>query len=124
MGEEFLKWWSHQGCRMVDMSCELHDQCAASSQFITHFTGRVLARLGMQTTPINAKGFDSLLQLTENTCKDSFDLFFALYKFNPNSDGQLQAFQSAIAQVSSELQAGLQRAESKADDAARDSAVS
>merc|ERR1712014_299552 len=59
LGEEFLKWWADQGCRMVDMTCEMHDELAAGSQFLTHFTGRVLGRLGMRTTPINTKGFDS-----------------------------------------------------------------
>mmetsp|Transcript_62314 Transcript_62314/g.140399 ORF Transcript_62314/g.140399 Transcript_62314/m.140399 type:complete len:629 (-) Transcript_62314:83-1969(-) len=101
--EEFLKWWGTQGCRMIDMTCELHDEVAAGSQFVTHFTGRVLARLGLQTTPINTKGFDSLLQLVENTCKDSFDLFFALYKFNPNSAQQLQSLEEAIADVTQDL---------------------
>lgn len=102
--ESFLNWWGDQGCRMVDMTCELHDQCTAGSQFVTHFTGRVLSRLGLRTTPINTKGFDSLLQLVENTCKDSFDLFYALYKCNPNSAQQLKAFEDAIAEVSTELQ--------------------
>jgi len=104
--EDFLKWWSEQGCRMIDMRCELHDECAAGSQFLTHFTGRVLERLGLQTTPINTKGFDSLLQLVENTSKDSFDLFYALYKFNPSSAQQLQAFEDAMAGVSRDLRAG------------------
>lgn len=105
--EEFLKWWADQGCRMVDMTCELHDECAAGSQFLTHFTGRVLGHLGMRTTPINTKGFDSLLQLVETTCKDSFDLFYALYQCNPNSAQQLEAFKSAMAEVSQQLQGSL-----------------
>lgn len=87
------------------MTCELHDECTAGSQFVTHFTGRVLARLGLRTTPINTKGFESLLQLVDNTCKDSFDLFYALYKCNPNSAQQLQTIEDAITQVSQELRA-------------------
>lgn len=105
--EEFLKWWDAQGCRMVDMTCELHDETAAGSQFVTHLTGRVLARLGLQTTPINTKGFESLLQLVDNTCKDSFDLFFALYKCNPNSERQLQAIEESIKDVSQELRSSI-----------------
>ncbi len=103
--EDFLRWWSAQGCRMEDMTCELHDSCAAGSQFVTHFTGRVLARLSLRTTPINTRGFDSLLQLVDNTCKDSFDLFFALYKFNPNSEAQLRVFEQALADVAATLRA-------------------
>ncbi|CAJ1422882.1 unnamed protein product [Effrenium voratum] len=94
--EEFLKWWERQGCRMVDMTCELHDETAAGSQFVTHFTGRILERLSLRPTPINTKGFEGLLTLVENTTRDSFDLFFALYKFNPNSAEQLAAMEDAV----------------------------
>jgi len=101
--EEFIRWWSDQGCRMVDMTCELHDQLAAGSQFVTHFTGRVLDRMHCQSTPIDTKGFSSLLHLVENTCKDSFDLFYALYKYNPESARQLKAIQDAIVDVQRDL---------------------
>jgi len=101
--EDFVKWWSNQGCRMVDMTCELHDEVAASSQFVTHFTGRILERLNLRTTPINTKGFESLLTLVENTCTDSFDLFSALFKFNPNSTQELQAIEDAIVSLSKQL---------------------
>ena len=77
-----------------DMTCELHDETAAGSQFVTHFTGRILERLSLRPTPINTKagterlwpvssppirsqGFEGLLTLVENTTRDSFDLFFA-----------------------------------------------
>jgi len=91
--------WDHP----VDMTCELHDECAAGSQFVTHFTGRVLARLGLRSTPINTKGFESLLQLVDNTCKDSFDLFLALYKYNPNAASQMQALEDALNDVAHQL---------------------
>ena len=105
--ENFVKWWSKQGCRMEDMTCELHDKCAAGSQFVTHFTGRVLAQMSsLRTTPINTKGFDSLLQLVDNTCKDSFDLFFALYKYNPSSETQLCELEEAMKQVADNLRIG------------------
>lgn len=101
--EEFLKWWTSQGCRMVDMTCELHDEVAAGSQFVTHFTGRVLERLALSSGPINTKGFESLLQLVENTSRDSFDLFYALFKFNPNSSQQLSSMEQAVQDVSEQL---------------------
>jgi arogenate dehydrogenase (NADP+) len=94
--DNFLKFWTDSGCRMLQMSCELHDAHAAGSQFITHTTGRVLSKLGCESTPINTKGFNTLLELIENTDKDSFDLFQGLYKFNPHSQVQLDAFQQAF----------------------------
>ncbi|CAK9064829.1 Bifunctional aspartate aminotransferase and glutamate/aspartate-prephenate aminotransferase (PhPPA-AT) [Durusdinium trenchii] len=94
--ERFLDIFRNAGCSMVDMSCEAHDEAAAGSQFVTHFTGRMLGNLELQKTPIATKGFETLLDLVENTCKDSFDLFSALYKFNPNSSRQLVGLQQAM----------------------------
>merc|ERR1712154_447699 len=105
--EEFLGWCGDQGCRMVDMTCEVHDEWAARSQFVTHFTGRVLDRLGLQSTPLNTKNFESLLKIVDNTRKDSFDLFSALHKYNPSSAQQLQGFQEAMVQVSRDLQVSM-----------------
>ena len=42
-----------------DMTCELHDEVAAGSQFVTHFTGRVLERLALSSGPINTKARSS-----------------------------------------------------------------
>lgn len=36
---DFVKVWEREKCRMVEMSCEQHDEYAASTQFITHTTG-------------------------------------------------------------------------------------
>ena len=54
------------------------DRYAANSQFITHLVGRVLNELGpkLEQTPINTKGFESMLGLVETTCSDSFELFY------------------------------------------------
>ena len=57
--ERFLSCFHDEGCRMLHMSCEMHDAYAAGSQFITHTTGRVLAKLGCESTPINTKGRES-----------------------------------------------------------------
>ena len=90
---------------MIEMSCELHDQYAASSQFITHLTGRILWQQNLSPTPIDTKGFQTVLNLVENTCKDSFDLFFGLYYYNPYASSQLQNIREALAQVERQLAA-------------------
>eukprot|EP00730_Choanoeca_flexa_P019192 TRINITY_DN9367_c0_g1_i2.p1 TRINITY_DN9367_c0_g1~~TRINITY_DN9367_c0_g1_i2.p1 ORF type:complete len:1041 (+),score=291.40 TRINITY_DN9367_c0_g1_i2:359-3124(+) len=100
-----LNLFRDQGCRMVGMTCEEHDRHAAGSQFITHFTGRVLSQLGLVHTPINTKGYETLLALQENTCKDSFDLFYALFKYNTNSDQTLSQFAEAFEHVAKQLRA-------------------
>ena len=74
----FLALWEDEGCRMVRMTCEEHDRLAAGSQFVTHLTGRLLSRLSLGPSPIATQGFKALLKLVDNTCSDSFDLFYAL----------------------------------------------
>lgn len=83
--ERFLSIWEEEGCRMVPLSCVEHDTYAANSQFITHLMGRILGKQGLSPTPIDTKGFESVLKLVQTTTADSFDLFYGLYKYNPNS---------------------------------------
>uniref|UniRef100_A0A453S6M6 Prephenate/arogenate dehydrogenase domain-containing protein n=1 Tax=Aegilops tauschii subsp. strangulata TaxID=200361 RepID=A0A453S6M6_AEGTS len=64
--DRFLSIFEQEGCRMVEMTCAEHDRHAAGSQFITHTIGRVLAQLNLQSTPINTKGYETLLQLVSS----------------------------------------------------------
>lgn len=97
--DAFLAIWEKERCKMIEMSCEQHDQYAANSQFITHLTGRILWQQNLTPTPIDTKGFQTVLNLVENTCKDSFDLFFGLYYYNTYAASQLQNIREALAQV-------------------------
>jgi arogenate dehydrogenase (NADP+) len=67
---------------MVEMTCEEHDKLAASSQFIPHTVGRMLGRMSLPDTPINTRGYESLLSLVRNTTNDSFDLYYGLFMYN------------------------------------------
>ena len=82
--ERFLSIWEEEGCDMTPLSCQDHDAYAANSQFITHLMGRILGAQGLVATPIDTRGFQSVLRLIENTNADSFDLFYGLYKYNRN----------------------------------------
>jgi len=102
----FLSLFEEEGCKMVKMSCERHDELAAGSQFVTHLTGRLLGRLGLPHNPIATQGYRALLQLVDNTQKDSFDLFYALYSHNPASGKTLAEFSKAFEELRAELQGG------------------
>ncbi|GJM98236.1 hypothetical protein PR202_ga15225 [Eleusine coracana subsp. coracana] len=91
--DQFLSIFEQEGCRMVEMSCAEHDRYAAGSQFITHTIGRVLSQLNLKSTPINTKGYETLLQLTENTVSDSFDLYYGLFMYNVNATEQASTLQ-------------------------------
>ena len=83
--DQFLNIFAREGCQMVEMSCAEHDWHAAGSQFITHTMGRVLEKLGLESTPINTIGYETLLNLVENTAGDSFDLYYGLFMYNANA---------------------------------------
>ncbi|CAB9518296.1 Dehydrogenase [Seminavis robusta] len=101
--ERFLSIWEEEGCRMVPMSAKDHDAYAANSQFITHLMGRILGSQGLSSTPIDTKGFESVLKLVGSTTADSFDLFYGLYKFNQNSLDTILQLRSAMDEVVDKL---------------------
>jgi len=102
--ERFLSIWEEEGCRMVPMSCRDHDAYAANSQFITHLMGRILGQQGLSETPIDTRGFESVLKLVDSTTADSFDLFYGLYKFNQNSMDTIVKLRTAMDNVVEHLQ--------------------
>lgn len=99
----FLRAFEMEGCRMVEMTCEEHDKLAASSQFITHTVGRMLGRMVLPDTPINTKGYESLLSLVNNTNKDSFDLYYGLFMYNENATEELARMEAAFDEVKKQL---------------------
>jgi len=101
--EAFLDIWREEGCKMVEMSCEEHDRLAASSQFITHTVGRVLGELDLESTPIDTKGYQSLLALKGNTEKDSFDLYYGLFMYNQNATDELNRLEEAFDDIKRQL---------------------
>ncbi|GAV85797.1 PDH domain-containing protein, partial [Cephalotus follicularis] len=107
--EKFLDIFRNEGCRMVEMSCSEHDKYAAGSQFVTHTMGRVLERFGLESSPINTKGYERLLDLVENTRGDSFDLYYGLFMYNRNALEQLERLDLAFEEVKKELFGQLHR---------------
>lgn len=99
----FLRAFEAEGCRMVEMTCEEHDKLAASSQFITHTVGRMLGRMALPDTPINTRGYESLLNLVRNTTNDSFDLYYGLFMYNGAATEELARLEAAFDAVKRQL---------------------
>ncbi|CAE8602647.1 unnamed protein product, partial [Polarella glacialis] len=99
----FVAIFEEARCRMVCMSCEEHDQHAAASQFLTHFTGRALASHGCASTSVDLKSFKSLCKVVDTTCKDSFDLFYGLFKYNPSSEETITKLKQAFGDIEKRL---------------------
>ncbi|QHO08816.1 hypothetical protein HN51_067405 [Arachis hypogaea] len=85
------------------MSCAAHNWHAAGSQFVAHTTRRLLEKLGLEKTPINTKGYETLLSLVENTVGDSFDLYYGLFLNNLNAMEQLERFHLAFESLKKQL---------------------
>jgi aspartate/methionine/tyrosine aminotransferase/prephenate dehydratase/prephenate dehydrogenase len=96
---KFLNIFKYEGCKMIEMTCEIHDKHAAETQFITHLTGRILNELNLNQNEISSLGYNLLIKVKENTCKDSFDLFRGLFKFNPETHIQLEQFRKSLNQI-------------------------
>ncbi|XP_061351685.1 arogenate dehydrogenase 1, chloroplastic-like isoform X2 [Gastrolobium bilobum] len=95
----FLNIFASEGCRMLQMSCEEHDKVAAKSQFITHTIGRTLAEMDIKSTPIDTKGFQTLVQLKDTTIRDSFDLYSGLFIHNRFAKQELENLEHALHKV-------------------------
>lgn len=101
--DNFLDIFKKEGCRMEEMSCSKHDRYAAGSQFITHTMGRILEKLELEDTPINTRGYETLLDLVENTSSDSFDLYYGLFMYNKNAMEQIERLDLAFEALKKEL---------------------
>lgn len=105
--ERFLDIFRDEGCKMVEMSCEEHDEHAAESQFVTHTVARILSNMNLEPTPIDTKGYETLMHLTNTTVSDSSDLYDGLFLYNVNSARQIKKFEESFDNVKKTLFAKL-----------------
>ncbi len=77
------KYFEDKGLRVIEMSPREHDKLAANSQGLTHFIGRLLERLNVEKGPIDSLGTKKLLEVKEQTCNDTWELFAGLQHYNP-----------------------------------------
>lgn len=84
--DEYGFWRSYfteKGFNIIEMSPGDHDRLAASSQGITHFIGRLLDELGLEPTSIDTMGAKKLKEIIDDTCNDTWQLFYDLQSYNP-----------------------------------------
>lgn len=85
--EENYNFWKNyfknKKLNIVELSPEKHDKIAANTQGLTHFIGRLLEELDFKETSISSAGAKKLLQVKEQTCNDTWQLFNDLQHFNP-----------------------------------------
>jgi prephenate dehydrogenase len=83
---EVAQWrlfFERVGLSVQIMEPELHDRQAAFTQGLTHYLGRVLAELDLEPSRMASLGYRKLLEIIEQTCNDSWQLFYDLQQYNP-----------------------------------------
>ena len=91
------------GLAVRRMSPEEHDREAAATQGLAHFVGRVLAEMNLGESPIGSVGYHKLLEVIEQTCNDSWQLFLDLQRYNPYTREMRLRLEESIAAVRARL---------------------
>lgn len=99
--------WKHyflkKKIHVLEMTPEQHDRLAAQSQTLTHFIGRALDHMNVIPTDIDTLGYKKLRSVMEQTCRDSWELFFDLEKYNPYSKQVIHTFIKTINHLEKQL---------------------
>ncbi|MEA3304618.1 MAG: hypothetical protein U9Q15_02605 [Patescibacteria group bacterium] len=107
---ELLGFWAtfleSQGMSVIDMTAEEHDREAAYTQGITHFLGRVLDHFDIAPSSIATQGYKSLVELKENTCNDTKELFHDLQCLNRFTDPMRRELEKSFLEVDQEIKSG------------------
>tara|TARA_A100001011_G_scaffold400888_1_gene520778 strand:- start:86986 stop:87708 length:723 start_codon:yes stop_codon:yes gene_type:complete len=97
------QYFNDQKIQILEMSPNEHDILAAKSQGITHFLGRTLKEFGINKTSLDTQGFRDLLDLVDQTCNDSLELFKDLQCFNPHTKEMINKLMKATKTIEKEL---------------------
>lgn len=99
-------FFKDQGIEILEMSPDEHDRLAASTQGVTHFLGRILRQYGIKKTTLDTQGFRDLLDLVDQTCNDSWELFTDLQHYNPYTKNMVKALNEAFVSIDERLKEG------------------
>ena len=76
-------YFSSKKLNVIEMQAKEHDQLAANSLGLTQFIGRLLEEYVFKETPIDSFGTKKLLEVKEQVCNDTWQLFTDLQHYNP-----------------------------------------
>ena len=103
---QFKLWKNYfisQDINIIEMDPSEHDILASKTQGVTHFLGRVLKEFGISKTKIDTQGFSELLDLVNQTCNDSWELFSDLQLYNPYTNSVIEKLKKSTNEVSTKL---------------------
>lgn len=90
------QYFSGQGIEVIQIDPDTHDKLASNSQGITHFIGRSLKEFGAKRSTIDTEGFRNLLDLVNQTCNDTWELYEDLQTYNPYTKMMIKQINEAI----------------------------
>ncbi len=96
---EWVSYFNEKFMRVEIMTPEKHDEMVAYSQGITHYIGRVLADLNLEPTKINTLGYIKILEIIQQTCNDSWQLFTDLQRYNPYTKKMREDLHASIERI-------------------------
>ena len=85
-----------QGIEVIEITPDEHDRLAAKTQGVTHFLGRMLKEFGIKKTALDTQGFRDLLDLVDQTCNDTWQLYSDLQHFNPYTAEMISELKKSI----------------------------
>ena len=91
--------------QVIPMSADEHDRQVAATQGITHLIGRILKDMGVGPEQLTTLGYQKLLEVMEQTCNDSRQLFLDLERHNPYSPGITKRLSASLERIVSEIDA-------------------
>ena len=90
------QFFSGQGIEIINIDPDTHDKLAANSQGITHFLGRSLKEFGAKRSIIDTAGYRNLLDLVNQTCNDTLELYEDLQTYNPYTKLMIKQINNSI----------------------------
>jgi len=65
--------------------------------------GRMLKEFGIKKTSIDTQGFRDLLDLVEQTCNDTWELYTDLQLFNPYTEDMINNLKNSVETLDNQL---------------------
>lgn len=80
---EVLAVFRKLGLKIITATPEEHDKQGAFNLSLVHYLGRALPKSGVKHQPITTRGYERLLEISDNVNNDSWQLFFDMQLYNP-----------------------------------------
>lgn len=85
-GKNYKVWkdfFAKKKLSVLEINAVDHDRLAANSHGLTHFVGRLLDEFGIKSSAIDTIGAKKLLEVKDQICNDTWELFTDLQHYNP-----------------------------------------